>query len=111
MRSLRWRRRFSAESCTSVSQKSKVTALSMALLELRPALLEEGEGCLAGLARGVALGEGVDAEADGRGEIRVSRPHDQLVLEADGAWRAREDRLRHLRRHALDLVRPGGSVG
>src|SRR5256712_7863388 len=97
MRSLRWRRRFSAESCTSVSQKSKVTALTMALLELRPALLEEGEGRLAGLVRGVALGEGVDAEAVGRGEIRVSPPHDQLFLDANGAGGAAEDQL-----HVLD---------
>src|SRR5437879_13039092 len=104
MRSLRWPRRFSAESCTSVSQKSKVTALTIALLELRPALLEEGESRLAPLARGVALGERIDAEANGRGEIRVSPAHDQLFVQADGAGGARDDLLGHVGRHDHALV-------
>src|SRR6266508_5437752 len=100
MRRARCARRFSAESLTSVSQKSNVTArmVGTALLEAGLPLLEEGLHRLARLLGGIGLRQGIHAILDGRPLVRVAPADDQLLLESHGARRALQNAIHDLGR-------------
>ena len=81
------------------------------LFEPRRALLEKGAHRLARLVGGIGLGERVDAGLDGRAQIRVAPPDDQLLLEPDRLWATRdEDPAREVERHPLEIGRRGYAV-